>query len=161
LNPTAPPSALFSLAVFGVLPLVLLLAIVIASGGAQIVLDHEILGRNAAGMPVLQTLPLLRGAINLWNLALIYVLPAMLAAWFAVWGTWRGVRWGWIVAGAGLVCIVGSLHHIQTVWTGIKGTSQLAIGIEMHPALVLLRLAANLVIFATVFWFARRGRAPA
>jgi hypothetical protein len=159
--PPKIPGALFSFAVFGFLPFALLLVIVVASGDAQIVLDHEILGRNAAGMPVLQTLPLLRGAINLWNLALVYVLPAALAAWFAVWGARRGVRRGWIVSGAALVCVIGSVHRIQTVWTGIKGTSQLAIGIETHPALMLLRLAFNLAILAAAFWLARRKRASA
>ena len=152
---------MFSLAVFGVVPLMLLLAIVIASGAAEIVLDHAILGRNAVGMPVLQTLPALRGAINLWNLALVYVLPAALATWFVLWGMRRGVRWEWVVSGAALMCAAGSFHRIQTVWTGIKGTSQLAIGIETHPELVLVRLALNVAAIGAAFWLARRGRASA
>ncbi len=130
---TKAPGAMFSLAVFGVLPLVLLLLIVIASGGAQIVLDHEILGRNAAAVPVLQTLALLRQSRStpgIWR-------SSMCCRRRSSPGSPSGAR-GVARAGAGSLRVPrwsassGAFTASTDRLDQIKGTSQLVIGIETH-----------------------------
>lgn len=133
--------------IFGLLPTISLTVLMIAAVFATVVLDHHILGRNADGWPVLYKTPLLREAVDVFHASVMCVLPVLVAIGFLRVGARHGARRLWVVSGGALACLFGSLWLINAAWTGVKGTSDLVIGIEV-PWVIGARLAASLVVYA-------------
>ncbi len=146
----------FSWLVFGVVPTILLAVCIVLAAIATIVLDHVILGRDAEGWPVLYKTPLLRHAVEIFHLEIVYALPAVLAVAFLTWGRRAGAGRFWVLLGGVLVCAFGSVHVIEAAWTGVKGTSQLSIGLVESAGVAAARLAANLAIYAAAVAVLRR-----
>jgi hypothetical protein len=140
---------------FVVLPVITLAVIVIASGAAEIALDHFIFGRAANGIPLLYTLPWTRNLIAGWNLTLVYVAPVLIAV--AVWkiGSARKASATWLIVGGSVICVVGGVHYIEAVWTGIKGTSGLRIGPVHDLPTAATRSAANLAVFVSYVFLSK------
>ena len=139
-------------------PIVLLILGVIAAALATLVLDHDILGRDADGWPVLYKTPTLRYAVDIFHAAIVYLLPFALAIGFLSFGRRLAVREIWIMLGGLLVLSVGSVHVIEAVWTGVKGTSDLRIGIVDDPLVFAFRLIPSASLYlAASFYFRRRA----
>ena len=128
------------------LPVFTLPVFVVASGAAEIFLDHDVLGRATNGLPLLSTLPWARSLVAGWNLALVYLAPALIsiAAW--VFGRTRNVG-TWTIIGGTIVCFVGGFHYIEAGWTGVKGTSVLRVGFVDDFPTAAVRIGLNLVMF--------------
>ena len=146
----------FAWLVFGVMPTVALAVCIVLAAVATIVLDHAILGRDADGWPVLYKTPLLRHAVEIFHLEIVYALPAVLAVAFLAWGQRAGAGRVWILLGGVLVCAFGSVHVLEAAWTGVKGTSQLSIGLADSAAVAAARLAVNFALYAAAVAAFRR-----
>jgi hypothetical protein len=134
--------------VLALVPTVVLAVLVVGSGAAEIVLDHDVLGRDEAGMPALASMPFLRGVIDVWNLLVIYAGPPLIAVLFLVLGRHR---WRWnvnaLMLGGAAVCVIGGFVNFEAVWTGVKGTSNLVIGPVESTTLGIVRAVVNLALF--------------
>jgi hypothetical protein len=138
-------------------PAVVLLLLIVASATAEIVLDHEILGLDANGMPVLAFMPVVQGIIAAWNLAVIYLAPPALAILFLLVGTRRHWNLNALMIGGAAACIIGGFLNLEAVWTGVKGTSYLDVGLVESVSLGVARALVNLVLFgAAAFLFIPR-----
>jgi len=144
---------------FVLLPIVGLVILTIASGAAEILLDHFVFGRANNGMPLLFTLPWARSVVTGWNLAVVYVAPVLIALWVWKTGSAHNVRKGWLWSGGLMICVLGGLHYLETRWTGIKGTSTLLIGPVSDGRTALLRIAANVFLFVLGVWLLKQRRA--
>jgi hypothetical protein len=133
---------------FGVLPTVVLLASIILSMIGTIVLDHDILGRDADGWPVMYKTPAIRNAVDAFHMIVVYALPPLIGVLFFVWGRRIGAARWWVLAGGVLVCTVGSFHVVEAVWTGVKGTSDLRLAIVDDATVAITRLCINLGVYA-------------
>ena len=133
--------------VLGLMPTVVLAVLMIVAVFAAVVLDHDILGRDADGWPVLYKTPLLREAVDVFHVLVMCVLPILVAIGFLRIGVRRGARLLWVVSGGMLACIFGGVWSINAAWTGIKGTSDLVITIE-DPWVIAARVAASLIVYA-------------
>lgn len=132
---------------FASLPTFLLLLLVAVSAATEIVLDHEILGRDANGMPVLASLPVVRAFVAAWNLAVIYLAPPALAILFLIAGAKRRVNLNAIMFGGALVCVVGGFLNLEAARTGIEGMSHLDVGPVSSIGTGVIRALVNLAIF--------------
>ena len=138
----------FAWFVFGVMPTVVLALSIVLAALATIVLDHDILGRDADGWPVLYKTPLLRHAVDVFHLGVTYVLPLAVALPFLAIGQRVGAKTVWVVVGGMLACAVGSVYFIEAGWTGVKGASDLHIGLVDNGVVLAARLAGNMAIYA-------------
>lgn len=118
----------------------------------NVVLDYDILGRDAEGWQVLYKTPELRYAVDVFHAAIVYLLPPALAVGFLALGRKLRVRTLWILFGGVLVSIAGSVHVIEAAWTGVRGTSGLRIGLVDDGLVVTVRLIANLAFYAIAFF---------
>ena len=137
----------FDWLIFGLLPTVALALLMVAAVFATVILDHDILGRDADGWPVLYKTPPLRVAVDAFHVLVMCVLPVLVAIGFLKAGARHGARRLWVVSGGVLACLFGSVWLIHAAWTGVKGTSDLVVGIE-EPWVIAARLAASLVLYA-------------
>lgn len=153
-------TARYPLIVLVLAPLIALAALVIGSAAAEIALDHLVLGRGPDGMPALENLPLIQFGITAWNQALMYVAPPAAIVLICALANKHGVAQSWKAAGGGLIVLAGSLYHVQTVWTGVKGTSQLYMGLESHWLAIVVRLALNGAVLFLALGPIQRRRAP-
>jgi hypothetical protein len=135
----------FAWLIFGLLPAVLLAVLLMAS--ATVVLDHDVLGRDADGWPVLYKTPILREAVDAIHVLTMCVLPVLVAIGFLKLGMKHGARPLWIVLGGVLACPFGSVWLIEAIWTDVKGASGLLIGIE-ETGVIAARLVASLTVYA-------------
>ncbi len=145
---------------FVFLPVVILIILTIASGVAEVVLDHAVLRRASNGMPLLYMLPWVRALVTGWNLVVVYVAPIVMA--LGIWrlGSARGVGERWLWSGGLLISVLGGLHYLETRWTGIKGTSTLLMGPVPDARMALFRVAANVLIFTLGVWLLKKRASP-
>lgn len=143
---------------FVILPILFLLVLTIASGAAEIFADHVVFGRGPNGMPLLYETPWVRTLVIWWNIGVVYITPILIALWVWDVGTAHAVRVSWPLFGGILISVLGGLHYIETRWTGTKGTSTLLIGPVSDAWIALLRIAANLIIFALGAWLISKRR---
>lgn len=133
--------------IYAGLPTILAVSLVLVSGAAELILDHDILGRDASGTPALASLPVIRTAIDIWNMAVIYLAPPALAIGFLILGVRRHVSLNAVIVGGIAACVIGAFLNLDAVWTGIPGTSRLDIGTVPSLGLGINRVFANLVLY--------------
>jgi hypothetical protein len=126
-----------------------------AVAAGTIVLDHDVLGRDANGWPVLYTTPALRYAVDGVHLAAVYALPSAIAIGFLSLGRRSGATSS-AIAGGAIVCALGALPLIEAVWTGVKGTSGLSLDLADDWVVAAARAGASLAILAGAVLLSRR-----
>jgi hypothetical protein len=141
---------------FVVLPVLALPVLLFVVSAGEIVLDHTVFGRAANGMPLLETLPWARTALWLVNQALMYLAPVAIAAVSFLIGRAKGAAMPWLIAGGVAVCVLGAVTYIDASWTGVRGTSDLHLGVTRSAVAAMLRLGVNMAAFAGVVLLARK-----
>src|SRR5262249_33221442 len=149
-------SARFSWLAFGVLPALVLVTLLIATAVGTVVLDHDVLGRDAEGWPILYKTTWLRYAVDFVHLGALYVLPPAVAVAFLVLALRTNSPLIWPILGGIIVCTLGSTGVIEAGWTGIKGSSTLNIAIAAPQSIALRAASSVALLVVAVVYFRRR-----